>query len=116
MNRSALVVILVIAPAILSGCAEAPEADTRDTAVASVEEAVPARDLQPISLHVPDMSCALCTRPIEHNLKEMGVHDVKADLETKWVTGRFDPERITPELIKGKVEDLGFRVVEVRTE
>ena len=107
-------VLLALAPAILSGCSETPEADTRDSAVATVEE-VPAGDLQPISLRVPDMSCALCAQPIEHHLEEMGVQEVTADLETKWVTGRFNPERITTEAIKTKIEGLGFRVTEVRT-
>lgn len=106
--------MLAFAPAFLSGCSEAPEAGARETAVAPVGEAVPAGDLRPISLRVPDMSCGLCARPIEHNLQEMGVQDVKADLETKWVTGRFDPERISADAIKARIEDLRFRVTEVR--
>lgn len=114
MHRSALVLMLAFAPAFLSGCSEAPEAGARETAVAPVGEAVPAGDLRPISLRVPDMSCGLCARPIEHNLQEMGVQDVKADLETKWVTGRFDPERISADAIKARIEDLRFRVTEVR--
>lgn len=106
--------MLVLAPVTVAGCSRAPEADARETAVAAVGEAVPAGELHPISLRVPDMSCGLCARPIEHNLREMGVQDVKADLETKWVTGRFDPERITPEAIKARIADLRFRVTEVR--
>lgn len=65
-------------------------------------------------MRVPGMSCALCARPIEHHLLEMGVLDVKVDLDTKWITARFDPDRITPEAIRARVEELRFRVSEVR--
>jgi copper chaperone CopZ len=117
MKRFALALLLVALPLAASACDEArsesPAADApaQPAAPASTEAAGP---LQPIALRVPDMSCGLCARPIEHNLKEMGVRDVKVDLQTKWVTGRFDPERITPETIRTKVEDLRFRVTEIR--
>jgi copper chaperone CopZ len=117
MKRIALALLAAALPIAASACdearSEAPAADAPVQSAASVS-AEPAGPLQPIALRVPDMSCGLCARPIEKNLQAMGVRDVKADLETKWVTGRFDPERITPEAIRTKVEELKFRVTEVR--
>ena len=98
-----------------TACSGAPDAEGRSSAGTTAERVeAPAGNLRTVSLRVPDMSCALCARPIEKNLQAMGVHDVKADLETKWVTGRFDPDRLTPEAIRQKVEELKFRVMEVR--
>lgn len=113
--------MLIALFAIAAACADAPAADARtDPAAAEAApaadgtQAAAARELTPIALRVPDMSCRLCARPIEHHLGEMGVRDVKADLDTKWVSGRFDPERLTPEAIRAKVEGLRFQVTEVR--
>lgn len=50
------------------------------------------------------------------NLQGMDVRDVEADLETKWVTGRFDPGRLTPDAIRARVEELRFRVAEIRVD
>lgn len=125
MRRYALA-LLIAAPGFATACTDTPAAGARHdadgrTEVAAVTatnvapaEAVPAAELSLIALRVPDMSCGLCARPIEHNLREMGVRDVKADLKTKWVTGRFDPEKLTPAAIRAKVEGLRFRVAEVR--
>lgn len=124
MRRRRPVLTLIALSAIAAACADAPAADARtDPAAAGSAEAAPAaddtkaavaRELTPIALRVPDMSCRLCARPIEHHLGEMGVRDVKADLDTRWVTGRFDPERLTPEAIRATVEGLRFQVAEVR--
>lgn len=119
MPRLALVLLLAALPLATSACgepgSEPPSADARArraaTADARPEAAGP---LQPIALRVPDMSCGLCARPIEKNLQAMGVRDIRANLDTKWVTGRFDPERLTPEAIRAKVEELRFRVTELR--
>lgn len=117
MKRFAVVLLLATSPLFVSACSEAHSASSTDEAhvqeVAAAGEA-PAGALQPIALRVPDMSCGLCARPIEKNLRAMGVRDVKTDLDSKWVTGRFDPERLTPEAIRAKVEGLKFRVTEVR--
>jgi copper chaperone CopZ len=125
MRRSTLA-LLITASGVAAACSGAPAADARGGADGRTQtavemeaggppaESVPAAELNSIALRVPDMSCGLCAKPIEHNLREMGVRDVKADLETRWVTGRFDPERLTPEAIRAKVEDLRFRVAEVR--
>ncbi|HUG40674.1 MAG TPA: heavy metal-associated domain-containing protein [Longimicrobiales bacterium] len=121
MRRRPPVLMLIALFAIAAACADAPAADARtDPAAAEAApaadgtQAAAARELTPIALRVPDMSCRLCARPIEHHLGEMGVRDVKADLDTKWVSGRFDPERLTPEAIRAKVEGLRFQVTEVR--
>lgn len=117
MKRFACAVLLVAVPLVASGCSEArSEASASEAHVQEIAAAseAPAGPLQPIALHVPDMSCRLCARPIEKNLQAMGLLDVKADLKTRWVTGRFDPDRLTPEAIRGKVEGLKFRVTEVR--
>lgn len=116
MNRLVLALLLTASPIALTGCGEArsePRADDSRVQATAASES-PAGPLLPIALQVPDMSCRLCARPIEKSLRAMGVQDVKADLETKWVTGRFDPDRTSPEAIRGKVEGLKFRVTEVR--
>lgn len=110
MRRFALLLLLAGFPLASSACSEAPAADTRTAAISDAA----AGPLQPIALRVPDMSCGICAKPIEAKLREMGVRDVKADLKTKWVTGKFDPDRITPEIIRAKVEELKFAVAEVR--
>lgn len=117
MKRFALALLVAAVPLSVSACSdarsEAPTADAQLQEVATVSEA-PVGPLQPIALRVPDMSCGLCAKPIEKNLQAMGVRDLQVDLKTKWVTGRFDPDRLTPEAIRGKVEGLKFRVTEVR--
>lgn len=116
MNRLVLALIFTASPIALTACGEArlePRADDSQVQAAAAGES-PAGPLQPIALRVPDMSCRLCARPIEKGLQAMGVQDVKADLETKWVTGRFDPARMSAEAIRAKVEGLKFRVTEVR--
>lgn len=119
MKRFAVALLLAVlplaAPACDDGRSETPSpAVTAQPAARGHTEA--AESLHPIALRVPEMSCGLCARPIERSLQAMGVREVKADLETKWVTGRFDPDRLTPEAIRGKVEDLRFRVTEIRVE
>ena len=119
MNRSAVALLLAALPLATSACgdarSDAPSTDVRAQSTAPGNSEA-AGTLQPIALRVPGMSCAQCARPIEKNLEAMGVHDVEADLATKWVTGRFDPERLTPEAIRAKVEDLRFLVTEVRVD
>lgn len=110
MRRFAFLLLLAGFPVASSACSEAPAADTRAGAVSEA----PAGPLQPIALRVPDMSCGLCAKPIEAKLRAMGVRDVKADLKTKWVTGQFDPVRVTPEAIQANVEELKFAVTDVR--
>lgn len=73
-------------------------------------------ELRTIVLHVPDMACQMCARPIAHHLTELGVKDIRIDLKTKLVAGRFDPEHLTQEAIRTRVEKLGFRVASVRVE
>ena len=121
MKRFASALLLAALPLAASACSEARSegrsaASTGEARVQEVAAAgeAPAGALRPIALRVPDMSCGLCARPIEKNLQAMGVRDVKVDLDSKWVTGRFDPERLTPEAIRGRVEGLKFRVTEVR--
>ena len=115
MIRLMLALVLGAFPIALSACSEAPAAErSAGSGSAAVEVEAPAGDLRTIALRIPDMSCGLCAKPIERNLQAMGVRDVQTDLKTKWVTGRYDPERLTPETIRAKVEELKFRVAEVR--
>lgn len=113
---------LIAAAVVASACSDAPPADDSAARAEPGQIGVPAAAppsagaLSRIALHVPDISCRLCARPIEHNLQEMGVREVAADLETKWVTGRFDPGRLTPDAIRTRVEELRFRVAEVRVD
>ena len=113
---SRLVLTMCLAALLLAaGCADAPaeERPAERAPVAAAPES-PMGEFRSIALHVPDMVCRLCARPIERNLEDLGVRDVKADLNTKWVTGRYDPARLSPEAIRSAVERLKFRVAEVR--
>lgn len=77
-------------------------------------QSIAAEEMELITLHVPDMSCRMCAKPIAHHLNEMGVEEIKIDLKTKLVTGRFDPARLTPDAIRTRIEKLGFRVASVQ--
>ena len=119
MKEFAVALLLAVLPLGASACSEArSEGAAADAHVGAVTagNVAPAGPLQTIALLVPDMSCALCARPIEKNLRAMGVRGVKADLDSKWVTGRFDPEQLMPEQIRTRVEELKFRVAEMRVE
>ncbi len=120
-------ILAIVTVAFVAACTDAPAADgragagtadvpasVRHGAVRAAADPAPTGALRPIALRVPDMACRLCARPIEHRLSELGVQDVKADLETKWVTGRFDPGQLSPDAIRNAVEDLRFRVAELR--
>lgn len=116
--------ILSASAAIAAGCSERPAVDRRTSEVgppaapatpeAGAGAPVAATATSPIALRVPDISCRLCAAPIEHHLREMGVQEVEVDVRSKWVTGRFDPARLTPAGIRAKIEGLRFRVTEVR--
>lgn len=109
---------------LAAGCADAPAAEQTARSEAPARTAVvagspaagtaPVGALQTIALRVPDMACRLCARPIEHRLTELGVRNARANLESKWVTGRFDPQRISPEQIRTEVERIRFRVTDLR--
>lgn len=117
MRRSTPVLLLTTFALAASACSDArsaaPAAEARTT-TAAAEVKAPAGPLRTIALRVPDMACGLCTKPIEANLREMGVRGAKADLASKWVTGRFDPKQLTPEQIRARIKALKFRVTEVR--
>lgn len=122
MTRDHRLVGLIATALVASACSDAPPADGSAARAEPGQIAVPtaapppAGALSRIALHVPDISCRLCVRPIEHHLQELGVRDVEVDLETRWVTGRFDPGRLTPDAIHARVEELRFRVAEVRVD
>jgi copper ion binding protein len=59
----------------------------------------------------PDMSCGHCVATIEQEVGALaGVEAVKADLPTKQVTIRFDPEVVTIPRIEATLDDAGYPV------
>ena len=78
--------------------------------------AAPAAAVSTVELVVPGMTCPLCSRAIEARLQEAGLREIAIDLETKVVSARFDPRRVTPEEVKALVEEQGFDVLELRVE
>lgn len=109
MKRFVFGLVLAALPLATTACSDVPAAERKPAIVGSGTA-----ELRSIRLHVPDMACGLCARPIERRLEALGLREVKADLETKWVTGRYDPARLTPDSIRSSVEELKFRVAEVR--
>lgn len=99
------------------GCADSHAADRADRVAAekaSVQNTV--EDLSRITLEVPNMACRLCARTITHQLGEMGVEQVQIDLRRKLVTGEFNPERLTSEAIRERIESSGYHVADVQVD
>jgi copper chaperone len=63
------------------------------------------------TIKVPDMSCGHCKATIERELNEFsGVESSFADLEKGAVAVRHDENRVSPEQLKGAIEEAGYTV------
>lgn len=65
-----------------------------------------------LDLVVQAMHCAGCLRRVERNVGELpGVQSVRANLSTKRVVVRWDPEKLKPAQIVDKLASVGFEAV-----
>lgn len=72
-------------------------------------------DLVDRTFHVPDMSCAHCTRTVDAVLTGMGLEDVVVDLESKRVVARFPTVDLREEAFEA-IRAAGYTVVPPRGE
>jgi copper chaperone len=61
--------------------------------------------------NVPDMSCGHCKAAVEGELNRLsGVEYSDADFEKGVVEVRYDEDQVTPEELKGAIEEAGYTV------
>ena len=59
--------------------------------------------------------CAGCEDRIGKALRRMsGVQDVRASAQTQWVEVIIDPQRVAPDQVQEKLEQMGYQVVPSR--
>lgn len=64
-----------------------------------------------ITLVAPDISCAHCVSTIKRSVEALhGIDTVDVDAETKQITIRFDPNRISLDQIEATLDDEGYPV------
>ncbi len=62
-----------------------------------------------INLTANDISCGHCKASIEEGLSDTaGVQKVSVDIDTKVVHVDYDEATITPEVIRAKLDDIGY--------
>lgn len=65
-----------------------------------------------ITLNIPEISCGHCTSSIEETLNELeGVTSVKASVEQKNATIKFNEELLTEADIIEALDDIGFEAI-----
>jgi copper chaperone len=68
-------------------------------------------NVQEITLSVPDISCQHCVKTINGALGTLpGVEAVLADIPTKSVQLRYDPDQLSSEQIEATLDDAGYTV------
>ncbi len=66
---------------------------------------------QNIAFNVEGMSCQHCAENIKNALTKLnGVYNVIVDLESKRVAIEYDDERLSADILKGTIEDIGYNV------
>ena len=67
---------------------------------------------QTLQLTVTGMTCGGCENAVKRALRQVqGVEDVTASHEAGQVGVTFDASRVTPGMLKARVEALGYSVV-----
>lgn len=70
-----------------------------------------------LTLNVSGMKCGACEKKIVEGLSALeGVESVKADHKAACVEVNFDSEKTSEEVIREKITELGFEVVEDKSE
>src|SRR5699024_11332672 len=73
--------------------------------------------LEEKTLQISGMSCSACAASIEKGIAKMdGVEDVNVNLALERTTIAYDPSKTNVMEFKKKVEDLGYNVVQQKTE
>ena len=67
--------------------------------------------MEKLTLDVQGMSCNHCVQAVTKALNEIGVRDVKVDLESGKVDVQFDPAKVTVDQMKEAIEDQGYDVL-----
>ncbi len=68
-------------------------------------------------IKIKGMTCAACVRTIENSVKRLeGVKEVYVNLSTETALLKYDPEKITPEDVAKKIEEVGYKVVRQEKE
>jgi copper chaperone len=67
--------------------------------------------MEKLTLDVQGMSCDHCVQAVTKALNEIGVRDVKVDLESGKVDVQFDPAKVTVDQMKEAIEDQGYDVL-----
>jgi copper ion binding protein len=69
---------------------------------------------QEITLTAPDISCGHCVATVQNAVGGLeGVSFVQADVDTKQVTVRFDPERVSQARIEAAMDEEGYPVAKI---
>ncbi|HEX8281777.1 MAG TPA: heavy metal translocating P-type ATPase [Pyrinomonadaceae bacterium] len=80
---------------------------------ATAEKASAAAESVRVELPVTGMTCAACARRIELRLRKTeGVGDAGVNFATGRATVEFDPARTDARVLRGRIEELGYRVSE----
>ena len=67
-----------------------------------------------ITLTAPDISCGHCVQTVQNAVGGLeGVEFVQADVDSKHVKVRFDPERVSQARIEAVMEDEGYPVAKI---
>ncbi len=73
--------------------------------------------MEGITLKIAGMTCAMCAKTIEANLKSLpGVIDVSVNLTNETAFVKYDPSIITLEKIIETIENIGYKVVREEKE
>ena len=60
-------------------------------------------------LDIPGMNCPLCPISVRKALERVpGVIEAKADLATKTAEAKYDPDKVSPELLAKTVTNAGY--------
>ena len=69
---------------------------------------------QEITLTAPDISCAHCVATVQKTVGELtGVSFVQADVDTKQVVVRFNPEQVSQGKIEAAMDEEGYPVAKI---
>ena len=68
-----------------------------------------AAEPQTVILNVKNMRCQMCSITVKKALQKVpGVEDAKVDLDRKNATGKFNPDRTSPDALAAATTKAGF--------
>ncbi len=70
--------------------------------------------MEQVTLMAPDISCGHCVETVQKAVGGLeGVSFVQADVDSKQVVVRFDPERVSPGAIEAALDEEGYPVAKI---